>query len=534
VTDLVGESRVNAERAAWHSRRLMLASDVPTMGAAAIEALLDLCDAQAAVAWLPVARDGAPREIEPFIGGELLAGADANAFPPSSDAALADLLTARGAVAVQTTDASRSARFSVGWREAADATPSAIVCLELVAGHVSAMIERTEADRLLASTQAALRDVEAQVKRTRRVRALGELASGIVHDFNNCLTTILGFTELALGPLEKSDAFFDDLTTIRTATLDAASLVRRLRTLSRPLDAAIEREVVDVREIVRSMPRLALPRWSRQLQCDGLPFDIVVDVAPVPPVYVAIAEIRELLLNLIFNAVDAMPQGGRITIATREVDGEAEISVADQGTGMASETLKHLFEPFFTTKGDRGSGLGLSVCRGIAESHGGRLSVVSTLGVGSQFILRVPPAPSELLKPTPSVVSDVSAGTGRQRVLLVDDQQEVRDSVGEMLRALGHQVVLAGDGSAALTIALRQRLDVVITDLGMPGMNGIELARRLRTVTPTAAVVLLTGWGLDTSDRVPENVTTVLHKPVTMTLLARALQDSTTIAVRGA
>jgi signal transduction histidine kinase/ActR/RegA family two-component response regulator len=525
---------MTAERAAWHSRRLMLASDITTIGAAAIDAVLDLCDAQAAVAWLPVVREGAPRQIESFAGGELLDGTDATQFAASSEEQLADLLLARGALAVRTTDASRSARLSVGWREPAGPTASAVAGLELVAGHVSAMIERTEADRLLAATRAELRDVEAQVKRTRRVRAVGELASGIVHDFNNCLTTILGFTELALGPLEKADAFFDDLTTIRTATLDAAALVRRLRTVSRPPDSALEREVVDVREIVRAMPRLALPRWSRQAQCDGLPFDIVVDVGPVPPIYVAVAEIRELLLNLIFNAVDAMPNGGRITIATREVDDEAEISVSDQGVGMSAETMKHVFEPFFTTKGDRGSGLGLSVCRSIAEGHGGRLSVASTLGAGSTFALRIPPAPAELLKPMPSVANDVQAETGRRRVLLVDDQPEVRNSIGEMLRALGHQVALAADGNAALTIALRQRLDVVITDFGMPGMNGIELARRLRTVAPTSSVVLLTGWGLDTTDAALENVTNILYKPVTMTLLAQALTDSTKIAVRGA
>lgn len=525
---------MTAERAAWHSRRLMLASDIPAIGAAAIDAVLDLCDAQAAVAWLPIVREGAPRQIEPFAGGELLAGTDAREFVAPSEERLAELLIARGASAVRTTDGTRSARFSVGWREPAGPTASAVAGLELVAGHVSAMIERMEADRLLASTRATLSDLESQVKRTRRVRAVGELASGIVHDFNNCLTTILGFTELALGPLEQADAFFDDLTTIRTATLDAAALVRRLRTLSRPLDSALEREVVDVREIVRGMPRLALPRWSRQAQCDGLPFDIVVDAGAVPPIYVAVAEIRELLLNLIFNAVDAMPNGGRITIATREVDGEAEISVSDQGIGMSADTMTHLFEPFFTTKGDRGSGLGLSVCRSIAEGHGGRLSVTSTPGAGSMFALRIPPAPAELLKPMPSVANGVPAETGRRRVLLVDDQPEVRNSIGEMLRALGHQVALAADGNAALTIALRQRLDVVITDFGMPGMNGVELARRLRTVAPTASVVLLTGWGLDTTDAAPENVTNILYKPVTMTLLAQALTDSTKMAVRGA
>jgi signal transduction histidine kinase len=511
----------------------MLASDTTAIVTAALDALLDLCAAQAAMAWLPVIRDDAPRRVESFVAGELLAGADATTFPDCDDPRLIETLHGRGATAVRTTDASRSARLAVAWRDPKCDTASAEICLELVAGHVSALVERADGDRVLASTRATLSDVEDQVRRTRRVRAIGELASGIVHDFNNCLTTILGFTELALGPLEQSDAFFDDLATIRTAALDAASLVRRLRTLSRPAESAGERQVVDLRDIVRAMPRLAHPRWSRRAQCDGLPFEIVLDVAPVPPVYVSAGEIRELLLNLIFNAVDAMPTGGRITISTREVEGEAEVSVADQGSGLSPEAMEHLFEPFFTTKGDRGNGLGLSVCRGIAEGHGGGLGVRSAPGTGTVVTLRVPPAPSELLKPAPELAGAKMAG-GRRRVLLVDDQPEVRNSIGEMLRALGHQVTLAADGNAALTMALRQRLDVVVTDLGMPGMNGIELARRLRTVAPDAAVVLMTGWGLESKDETPENVTTVLNKPLTMTRLAQALLTSANVAIRGA
>ena len=526
---------MTGQRAEWHSRRLMLASDPAAIAAAAIDALLELCGAQGAVAWLPVMSDETPGQIASFAGGELLAGIPAAELPASDDERLGEWLRQRGAGAMRTTDASRSARVAVAWRDPLRDTPAAAVGLELIAGHVSAVVDRAGTDRILAATQTTLRDVEDQVRRTRRVRALGELASGIVHDFNNCLTTILGFTELALGPLEPRDAFFEDLTTIRTATLDAASVVRRLRTLSRPTESATERQVVDLRDIVRAMPRLARPRWSRSAQCDGMPFEIVLDAAPVPPAYVAAAEIRELLLNLIFNAVDAMPNGGRITISTREVGGEVEIAVADQGVGMSPDALSHLFEPFFTTKGDRGNGLGLSVCRGIAESHGGRLAVASTLGVGTVVTLRLPPAPSELLKPEPiaGATLALTGGAGR-RVLLVDDQQEVRDSIGEMLRALGHQVAVAADGNAALASVLRQWPDVVITDLGMPGMNGIELARRLRTAAPGVAVLLLTGWELESKDETPENVVGVLHKPVTMTRLKQALYAPADLSVRRA
>jgi CheY-like chemotaxis protein len=396
-----------------------------------------------------------------------------------------------------------------------------------MAGHVSSVIERLDTDRLLATSRTSLRDYEREIAQTRRVRALGEMASGIVHDFNNCLTTILGFTELSLGPLEEKDAHYEDLSTIRTAALDAAALVRRLQALSRPPRGGDEREIIDLREVVRAMPRLALPRWSRRAQCEGIRFDIVVDAQPVPPVCVAVAEIRELLLNLLFNAVDAMPKGGQIVIGTRQVDGEIEITVKDEGVGMAPEVLDRVFEPFFTTKGDGGGyGLGLAVCRSIAERHGGRLSARSAPGKGSMFTLRLPPAPTELLAPLGAAAAPVAADRTGRRVLLVDDQHEVRESVGEMLRALGHDVLICEEGNAALAMAIRQRVDVIVTDLGMPNMNGVELAERLRVVVPNTPVVLLTGWGLD-DDRLPDNVSSVVSKPITMKRLAEALAATT-------
>jgi CheY-like chemotaxis protein len=254
-------------------------------------------------------------------------------------------------------------------------------------------------------------------------------------------------------------------------------------------------------------------------------FDISVQADQTPAVYVAVAEIRELLLNLLFNAIDAMPNGGRIVIAARQVDGDAEVAVTDEGIGMAPDVLDRVFEPFFSTKGDQGYGLGLAVCRSIVERHGGKLSARSTVGKGSTFTLRLPAAPAELLTGIAPSTTRTGDGTHR-RVLLVDDQHEVRESVGEMLRALGHEVLVSEEGNAALAMAMRQPVDLVMTDLGMPNMNGLEVARRLRTAVPGTPVVLLTGWGVD-DNQVPENVTCVLNKPITMKLLADALAAST-------
>jgi two-component system cell cycle sensor histidine kinase/response regulator CckA len=198
--------------------------------------------------------------------------------------------------------------------------------------------------------------------------------------------------------------------------------------------------------------------------------------------------------------------------------------VRDEGTGMSDDVQARLFQPFFTTKGDRGSGLGLSVCRNIAKRHGGKLAVQSAPGAGATFTLSLPPAPAEIVEPTPSGRELRRSVQGAVcQILLIDDQEEVRESVGEMLRALGHQVVVAPDGPAGLSLASGKRLDVVLTDFGMPGMNGVEFAQRLRVVAPQTPVVLITGWGLDPGTLTPDNVAFVLGKPITMQELGDAL-----------
>jgi CheY-like chemotaxis protein len=393
-----------------------------------------------------------------------------------------------------------------------------------VATHVSLLRDQRQVEGRLAATTAALLEAEDQISRTRRTRALGEMASGVVHDFNNCLTSILGFTELALGPLEEGDAYFNDLSSIRMAALDAAALVRRLQSFGRKGRGGDEREIVDLRDVVRVMPTLARPRWMQASQCHGLTFNIVIDIQPVPPVHVVVAEIRELLLNLLFNAVDAMPSGGRITITTGQTqDGWALVAVTDEGTGMPEEVRRQIFQPFFSTKGDGGSGLGLSVCQTIASRHGAQLDVESTLGVGTIFTLRIPPAPPDLVAVAPRASSVAAKPLTVLRVVLVDDQKEVRESVGEMLRAMGHHVTAVDCGEAAVALAGRQRIDAVITDFGMPGMNGLGVAQRFLVLARRVPVVILTGWGLDPDAVRPGNVVCILGKPVTMKALSDAL-----------
>jgi len=508
---------------------LEAAGEPDAIRAALVDALAVGWGAEAVVAWLPRPGDSDVRADDVSVGGALLKGSsDPDLLAAIAGGRLEAWLVDQGlgATAAAALPAAHPGQLAAGWRNAGSRPELAEDLLQLLVAQVALAAERRCLAERLAESTAARLDAEEQIARTRRVRAVGELASGIVHDFNNSLTTILGFTELALGRLDEEDASSRDLANIRAAALDAAALVRRLQALTRRGGENERREIADLREIVRTIPAVARLRWRQPSELLGIRLDIVVDDGPVPPVSVAVAEIRELLLNLLFNAVDAMPSGGRITIATAtDPAGWATVSVADEGIGMTEEVRRHMFRPFFTTKGDRGSGLGLSVCETIARRHGGVFAVDSVPGLGTTVTLRIPPAAAAdqpiAVPPRPSRAAAVSP----RRILLVDDQADVRESVAGMLRSLGHRVSAVDGGPAALALAGRSRFDVVVTDVGMPGMNGLEVAERLRALVPAVPVILLSGWDLDAEVIPPSNVARVLSKPVTLASLNAALAD---------
>ena len=385
-------------------------------------------------------------------------------------------------------------------------------------------------------------ELEEQLSGAGHLYMLGELASGVAHDFNNTLTTILGTTEWLLQNASFEDEAREDLTHIRTAATDAAVYPHRLQLAARQIPAYSGRlqrvpfdvdtpvqtyrtECVDLSSIAGHMRALSRPRWS-PLVDRGLPLEFVVDAPPVAPVRARAPEIRELLLNLVFNAIDAMEdKGGRLTLQVREVDEQVQLSVSDQGSGISDEVRSRIFEPFFTTKGKNGSGLGLSMCWRIAQQHGGTLQVESRVNEGTTFTLTLPAESREVAL---AEHAQSEGQTQPRRVLLIDDQPDVRESVSEMLKALGHTVRAAADGRAGLQLAEEGTFDVVVTDLRMPGMDGLEVAKRVRALRPTIPVVLLTGWGTLFEHAEPEAVSIVLPKPPTLHSLSEAITCAVT------
>ncbi|MEY2564072.1 MAG: hypothetical protein QOH88_2265 [Verrucomicrobiota bacterium] len=403
---------------------------------------------------------------------------------------------------------------------------------KIVAGSVENLTRRKQAeDDLRASNrelEKALEELKAtqqQVIQQERLSAIGRMASGIAHDFNNTLTPILGFAELLL----ENDALLENKTEtrrclemLRTSAKDAANVVGRLREFYRPADTDEEFPVVDLAKIVQQAVALTEPKWRNQTQARGLTVEVVAKAKASPYVAGQESALREVLTNLIFNAVDAMPEGGRISLETSVEDDDAVIRVRDSGTGMTESVRQRCLEPFFSTKGERGTGLGLSMVYGIVERHRGKLEIESAAGNGTTFIIRLPRAESS---PLSAITPAGPRSTERLNILIVDDEPRVLEVVAAYLRCDGHAVSTASSGREALEKFRRNQFDLVVLDRVMPEMSGDQTARFLKQVRHDIPVIMLTGFGalIEVTGSQPQAVDVVLSKPVTLDALRKTI-----------
>jgi signal transduction histidine kinase len=376
--------------------------------------------------------------------------------------------------------------------------------------------ERGQAYAELAAAQDSL-------LRAEKLRALGEMASGVAHDFNNLLAAICGRTQLLLGRID-DPAHTKSLQAIKRAADDGVHTVRRLQEFTR-----IRRDqpfaAVDLNEVVRGALEVTETR-REEAHSRGITLTVETALAPLPPISGDAAELREVVTNLILNAIDAMPEGGRLRLASSVDEAEVELRIEDTGMGMTDEVRRRLFDPFFTTKGSKGTGLGLSITYGIVSRHGGRVHVESEPGAGSTFRLRFPrraDAPDADVPARETAAADVRP----LRCLVVDDDEEVASALADLLTDSGHEVVVATKSTEALTVIARQPLDIVFSDLAMPDMSGWQLARAVKTAAPQLPVVLITGFGVElTAEECrASHVDAVLAKPV-------ELVDLLTVAAR--
>jgi signal transduction histidine kinase len=403
-------------------------------------------------------------------------------------------------------------------------------------GQIGAMlgrvIEREGARDDLAMANAKLTDALAELKRTQgrvvqqeRLRALGQMATGIAHDFNNALMPIRGYADLLVDmpELKDNDKVQEYLRTILTASGDAAAVVARLREFYRPVADEDVRVPVDLSRIARQIVELTRPRWHNESLMRGVSVTVETELVDVPPVLGQEAQLREAITNLVFNAVDAMPSGGRIVIATAVKDQRVAIAVKDTGLGMSEHIKRHCLEPFFTTKGERGgTGLGLGMVHGIAQRHQGALTIDSAVGLGTTMTLTFPAVEIQRTVAVHAPTRGASAGL---RILVVDDMPAARELMRDLLAADGHKVTVSPNGLDALACMGRWDYDIVVTDRSMPVMTGEKLAAAIKQSEKPLPVVMLTGIGqmmIDSSE-CPFGVDLVLPKPVTREALRDAL-----------
>ncbi|MGH7354327.1 MAG: response regulator [Candidatus Rokuibacteriota bacterium] len=386
---------------------------------------------------------------------------------------------------------------------------------------------RGELDGLIAIVRdiTEQREMEAQLHQSEKLTALGQLAGGIAHDFNNLLQAILGYAQLMKQDPGNVELMRRSLAVVESAATDGAETVRRIQQFARlrPDEQFLR---ADVNQIVQDAVAITRPRWEEKIARDTHPLDMRLDLRAGETTNGRPAALTEVVTNLILNAMDAMLDGGVLTITTTSTPERVTLTVADTGTGMTETVRRRVFEPFFSTKGEAGSGLGLSMAYSIVRRHSGEIRVESEPGRGTTFTLTVPTTRQPVeAEPAPRVV----ATRRRARVLLVDDEPQVLGALGALLEHAGHTVVAARGGREGLAAYAPDRFDVVLTNVGMAGMNGWEVAERLRAVDPLIPILFITGWGLREEDMVrlgALGVRRCLFKPVRPDELDAAIQDA--------
>jgi signal transduction histidine kinase len=399
-------------------------------------------------------------------------------------------------------------------------------------------LKRSETEKEKVEALEALRQSQEELRQAQKLEAIGQLAGGIAHDFNNLLTVIGGYCELLLRAAELDESAREKIEEVKSAAERASSLTRQLLAFSRK--QVLKPELLDPNSLVEGIGKML-----RRLI--GEDVEVITSLTPdVGTINADPSQIEQVLINLVVNARDAMPNGGTIIIETANVELDQAYSdmhiavnpgpyimlaVSDTGTGMDAETVKHMFEPFFTTKElGRGTGLGLSTIYGIVKQSGGNIWVYSELGKGTTFKIYLPLADNDQAKSSASKQPQKAVTTANETILLVEDEEIVRKLTGEILKATGYKVLLAKNGQEAIEIcqAYGGTIDLMLTDVVMPGMNGKMVADNLKPFRPEMQVLFMSGYTDDSiiHHGVLDPGTNFLDKPFTVDALTSKVRET--------
>jgi signal transduction histidine kinase/ActR/RegA family two-component response regulator/HAMP domain-containing protein len=437
-------------------------------------------------------------------------------------------------------------------RTASSFSSSECEFLRQLGEHVALAAHQAQLYGALQQAYDDLRQTQQAVMQQERLRALGQMASGIAHDINNAISPVTLYTESLLETEPGlSTRAREYLTTIQRSMDDVTQTVSRMREFYRQREAQLALHPVDINSLVYHVLDLTRVRWRDIAQENGVSIELKTEMADeLPPIRGVESEIREALTNLVLNAIDAMPQGGNLILRTRvttesrapsahlgTVQRLVIVEVADTGVGMDEDTRRRCLEPFFTTKGERGTGLGLAMVYGTIQRHSADIEIDSAVGKGTCMRL-IFPAPVVAAVAGAPVVIQASIPI-RMRMLIVDDDPLIIKSLRDILEGDGHEVVTANGGQAGIMTfreaqAAGNPFALVITDLGMPYVDGRKVAGAVKAASPETPVIMLTGWGqrMASEGDIPTNVDRVLSKPPKLRDLRAAFASLTTTTIR--
>jgi len=380
-----------------------------------------------------------------------------------------------------------------------------------------------------------LRKMQHRSLQSEKLKSLGELSGGVAHDFNNVLAAILGRVQLLKmqfkpppGKQEKRQSMLDllkSLDIIEMASLDGAETVRRIQEFSRKRVDDKEFTKIDINELIDNALDFTKMKWKNDAESKGIKITIQKEFSPLPPTSGSASEVREVFTNLINNAIDAMPQGGSIKIKTLKENNHIYIKVEDTGVGISEVIRNRIFDPFFTTKGVQSTGLGMSVSYGIINRHGGTIRVDSTEGKGSTFAITLPI--SDNIRVEEEKTKPMQEEKRKSTVLVIEDEEEVRNLLSDILIENGHQVETASDGNQGIDIFKKKDFDLVFTDLGMPGTSGWEVAETVKSINEKIPVAIITGWNVELkeSEMRERGVNLIAYKPFKIDKILRLVQE---------
>jgi signal transduction histidine kinase/ActR/RegA family two-component response regulator len=401
--------------------------------------------------------------------------------------------------------------------------------LHQLSEHVALAAHQAQLYSALQNAYDELRQTQDAVMQQERLRALGQMASGVAHDINNSLSPIALYTESLLGTEPGlSKAGRGKLEVMQRAIDDAARTIARMSEFYRKRSRELALSAVDPNTLVAQVVDFTQARWRDMAHERGGTIEVRTELSAKPLAIMGVeSELREALINLVFNAVDALPNGGTITLRTKErANGIVQIEIEDDGVGMDEATRQRCLEPFFTTKGERGTGLGLAMVYGALQRHGGDIEIESALGKGTLMRLSLAAASGSAR----GVAMHDARPRLRSRLLVIDDDPILVRSLREVLEQDGQLVTAVHEGAtgvAAFEAALGEgkAFDAVITDLGMPGMDGRRVAAAIKQASPQTPVILLTGWGerMKAEEETPPHVDHLLSKPPKLSELRAVL-----------